>query len=93
MPPVGLFRSIFVIDIIDGGAQVRRGTPPAGFVSACSDIARLYGIRSGYVECVGRGRHARLRFSRDIPERARQPFRNVWTPPDSPRPGGNRARG
>ncbi len=93
MAPVRLFRSVFVIEIVDGGAEIRRGTPPAGFVAACADIARLYDIRSGRVECVGSGRRARLRFSRDTPERARQPFRNVWTPPDPPRPGGGRAHG
>lgn len=88
------FRSLYRVDIVDATARVRHGQPPAGFVSACADIARLYGIRSGHVECVGQGRHARLKFSAGIPERARQPFRNVWTPPVGPAPGGGRrARG
>ena len=88
------FRSAYRIDIVDGSARLRHGMPPAGFVSGCSDIARLYGIRQGYVECLGQGRHARLRFSAGIPERARQPFRNIWTPPTTPGPsGGRRARG
>jgi hypothetical protein len=88
-----MFRSTFVIEIVEGEARVRRGNPPAGFASACTDIARLHGVRSGRIEGVGQGRHARLRFSSGIPERARQPFRNVWTPPPAPRPGGRRARG
>ncbi len=88
------FRSIYRIDFVDGQPRVRHGRPPFGFVSACGDIARLYGIRSGHVECLGQGRSARLRFSDNIPERARQPFRNVWTPPTAPGPtGGRRMRG
>jgi hypothetical protein len=53
----------------------------------------LYGLRSGQIKCSGRGAAARLKFSKDIPERARQPFRNVWTPPSPPSGGGRRARG
>ncbi len=88
-----MFRSTFVIEIVDGTAELRRGTPPGGFVTACNDVARLYEVRRGRIECVGSGVRARLRFSRDIPERARQPFRNVWTPPQPRGPGGSRARG
>lgn len=69
------------------------GAVPASFSSACGDIARLHRIPRGRVEIVGRGRHARLRFSRHLPASARQAIANVWTPPSGPGRGGSRASG
>lgn len=69
------------------------GSPPAGFLSACRDIARLHRIPRGAVLVVGRGRRSELRFSRGIPSSARQAIRNVWTPPPSGGGGGMRASG
>lgn len=84
-------RTVFVVEFVDGVAYTRRGRPPGGFVSACTDVARLYGIRRGRIRAVrGRGT-VRLTFSKEIPERARQPLRNVWTPPPTGGPGGGRA--
>ncbi len=78
-------RRVFLVSIREGVASSTSGQPPPGFVSACNDICRMYGIRSGRIEGVRTGRTVELRFSRDIPERAHQPLRNVWTPPP---PGG-----
>ncbi|MDZ7811517.1 MAG: DUF3634 family protein [Arhodomonas sp.] len=64
-----------------GRAGGNPGTPPAGFLSGCRDIARLHGITEGQVRCVRTAAGHRLRFSRNLPERARQPLRNVWQPP------------
>ncbi|KAB7627800.1 DUF3634 family protein [Alkalilimnicola sp. S0819] len=84
------FRSQWLVEIDTGRARVRRGRPPPGFVSACDDIARLHRIAAGAVECVGSGRHARLKFSGNFPDRGRQAIRNVWTPPTTPGPKGGR---
>jgi len=86
-------RTAFVIELDDGSARCVSGTPPAGFVSACEDVARLYRVDRGRIRGVRTGAGLQLRFSRDIPERVRQPFRNVWTPPPGGGPGGHRARG
>lgn len=86
---LGLIGTQYSVEIVDGRPRVRCGQPPHGFVAACGDIARLYGIRRGRIDCVGSGSWARLRF-RDIPERARQPLRNVWTPPAAVGRGGGR---
>jgi len=88
-----MYKTQFVVTFEQGAARLVRGHAPQRFVSACSDIARLYGIERGRVECQTRGAKARLKFSKEIPERARQPIRNVWTPPTSPDRGGSRARG
>jgi len=84
---------VFLIEFHNGTPRVRQGRPPAGFLSACADIARLYGIRSGRIRCIRAMGTQQLRFSRDIPERARQPLRNVWTPPPTGGPPGRRAWG
>lgn len=83
----------FEVEFDNGRARRRRGQPPPGFVDACDDIARLYNIRSGSVRGVGLRSARRLKFSRDVPERARQPIRNVWTPPPTGGSGNRRARG
>lgn len=72
------------------GVAVERGRPAPAFVSACRDIARLHGITHGELECRGRGRAARLVFSKDFPARGRQAIRNVWTPPSGPGSRGNK---
>lgn len=88
------FRSVYRLEILGGTVYLRHGKPPQGFVSAVSDVARLHGIRSGQIVCLGYGQSARLRFSKDFPENGRQAIRNVWTPPTTPTPGGGRrARG
>lgn len=84
------FRLTFRLHIRDGVIQITHGRPPRGFEAAVADIARLHDIHRGYIECKGQGRHARLRFSRDFPERGRQAIRNAWTPPTAPGPGGGR---
>lgn len=84
------FRCIYAIDFDAGGARLAQGRPPPGFLGACEDIARLHGIARGRVECRGQGKHARLHFSKDFPERGRQAIRNAWTPPVGPSSGGGR---
>lgn len=92
--PLDRFRSVYRIDFRNGRAELHHGSPPPGFVGACDDIARLHHIPRGEVECLGQGRHARLRFSKDFPERGRQAVRNSWTPPTGPgSSGGRRASG
>jgi hypothetical protein len=87
------FRRRFVIEITNRRADLTQGRAPVGFVPAVTDIARRHGIDKGLIECVGTGRDTRLKFSKGIPERARQAIRNAWTPPPTPGSGTQRARG
>ncbi len=83
----------FVVELRDGVARTRRGDPPSGFVRACSEVARLHRVQRGQITGIRTGTGIELKFSSDIPQRAHQPFRNVWIPPTSGGPGGNRAAG
>ncbi|MDN3516202.1 DUF3634 family protein [Aquisalimonas lutea] len=89
-------RVVFIVELTGGRASIRRGQPPTGFAAACEDVARRHGITSGRITGVRSGSGVGLRFSRDIPARSHQAFRNVWTPPPSgggPSGGGMRAQG
>ncbi|MGD2082158.1 MAG: DUF3634 family protein [Chromatiales bacterium] len=87
-------QTLFVLDIGDQGhVRVVKGTPPSGYRDACEDVARLNRLDRGRIRAVRQSGQARLLFSDDIPEPARQAFRNVWTPPPASGGGGARARG
>ncbi len=83
-------RVVFVLELADGRALVRRGRVPLGFPGACEDVARLHRVRQGRITGVRGAGGVRLAFSREIPERTRQAFRNVWTPPPGGGDGGGR---
>lgn len=85
-------RTVFLLEIQDGRVKVRKGRPPPGFANACEDVCRLYRIERGRIRGVRAPGGIQLRFSSDIPERTRQPFRNVWTPPPRGGGGGGAAR-
>jgi len=88
------FRLVYKLRVTDNGVQIVTGQPGRRFVAAVRDVIALHGVTRGEIECKGRGRHARLRFSDDFPEVGRQAIRNVWAPPTAPGPGGGRrARG
>lgn len=87
------FRLAYSLQVKDGALQNKQGNPPPRFYNAVADVVRLHNIQAGVIECKGLGRHARLKFSKDFPERGRQAIRNVWTPPTTTRPGGGRASG
>lgn len=77
-------RLVFSVQLRDGTARVRRGKPPTRFVRGCEDVARQYGLTRGRIDAVRTDAGVQLRFSRDLPAKTHQAFRNVWTPP----PGG-----
>jgi hypothetical protein len=70
-------RPVFVVEVRDGTARLRRGEAPAGLVAEFSDVASDFGIQGGSIYGV-RARHGlTLDFSTDIPADAHQRFRNV----------------
>lgn len=72
-----IVRPLFVIDVRDGAARLRRGEPPPALLVEFSDVARDLGVSSGTIYGV-RARHGlTLEFSPDIPTNAHQRFRNV----------------
>lgn len=88
------FRLVYRLRATPSGITVVAGRVPPRFLAAVRDIAALHHIERGEIECKGRGRSTRLKFSSDFPEMGRQAIRNVWTPPTAPGSGGGRrARG
>lgn len=84
------FRLNYRLVVEDGRLTTQTGRAPARFFAAVADIVRLHDIDAGAIECKGRGRNARLRFTDGFPERGRQAIRNVWQPPRGPGSGGGR---
>ena len=71
-------RPAFVIDLEDGRASLRSGKAPTKFLQSCEEIATTCSLRRGTIRGIPDRRGVSLVFSRDIPEIARQPFRNAW---------------
>lgn len=91
---IGRFKLNYRLRIDASGGRVVAGRPAPDFVRAVRETARLHQIDRGDIECRGTGANARLRFSRDFPNRGRQAIRNVWQEPTRPAPTpGRRARG
>ncbi|NNC24084.1 DUF3634 family protein [Salinisphaera sp. USBA-960] len=90
----GRFKLNYRLRIEATGARVIVGRPTPAFVRAVREIAQLHKIERGEIDCRGTGANARLRFSRDFPDRGRQAIRNVWQEPTAPAPTpGRRANG
>ncbi|WP_017940435.1 MULTISPECIES: DUF3634 family protein [unclassified Thioalkalivibrio] len=81
-------RLVFSVELRDGAACVRRGKPPSGFVRGCEDVARQYRLTRGRIDAVRTDGGVQLRFSRHLPTKTHQAFRNAWTPPPSGGGGG-----
>ena len=70
-------RPLFVVDLRDGAARLRRGEAPPGLVGGFSDVARDLGVSSGTIYGVCAAHGLTLEFSSQIPAHAHQRFRNV----------------
>lgn len=70
-------RPVFVIEVSDGVARLRRGDAPPGLVAGFSDVARDFGIHGGSIYGVHARHGLTLDFSSAIPPDAHQRFRNV----------------
>jgi len=72
------FSAVFVIVFENGWARVVRGRAPAAFAAdvqaICTDCRLPYAVVRGH----RLGRRVTLGFSRHVPRRYRQRFRNAW---------------
>ena|ERR1043166_5381807 len=68
----------FVITITQGEPRVTKGKVHGDFLDTIREMCQEYGIASGWIGGVMRGKTISLRFSRSIPGACQQRLRNVW---------------
>jgi Protein of unknown function (DUF3634) len=71
-------RPMFVIQIRDGKPRAVSGTVTRAFLRDVTDICDRAGVQRGTVSGALRGERVVLVFSRNVPDRCRQMFRNLW---------------
>jgi Protein of unknown function (DUF3634) len=72
-------RRVFVIQIRNGVPILKRGKLAQAFVVELADVLNRHRIRKGAIYGVPKAGRVSLRFSRTIPQAARQSLRNVWS--------------
>ena len=82
----------FAIVFAPGTARVDRGSPPAGWVADCADLAREFALARGRIDAVRVAGRLQLRFSPDVPRALHQRFRNVFGTYAAARGGERRRR-
>jgi hypothetical protein len=71
-------RYVFVVRVKGETATATRGKVTTGFVQEVAEACREFGVVSGWVGGVRRGKQVALAFSMGIPARCRQRLRNAW---------------
>jgi len=72
-------KAVFVIRITNAKLHVAKGSVPEKFLGDCRNIVAESDITSASIKGVNNAGRICLRFSRQIPESARQQFRNTWS--------------
>lgn len=67
-----------VIIIHDEKALLLRGRVSPSILASFTDIAKKFGISEAVISVRKSGGSTLLRFSGDVPDTARQRFRNIW---------------
>ena len=70
--------ALFVVSVRQGRAAAARGKVTDAFLAEVVAVFREFGLSSGEVRGVARGRRIGLWFSRNVPPAARQRLRNWW---------------
>jgi len=73
-----LIPPVFSLEISDGKVEKRQGNATSAFIQDCSEIAGDRNILSGWIWGVRDNGIIKLDFTGNIPENAKQKFRNVW---------------
>jgi hypothetical protein len=71
-------RAVFLVRLADGKPTAAEGTVTPAFLARVREVAAANGVSRGLVSGFAHGEFIRLRFSSEIPERARQQLRNWW---------------
>ncbi len=68
----------FMIQINGEQLNVTKGKVRGDFLEEARDVCREYGVTTGWIGGVKRGKSIALKFSRDIPPTCQQRLRNIW---------------
>ena len=68
----------FIVSVRAGVATARKGKVTESFLAAVTEVCAEFGVAACEVRGVARGKRISLRFTRAIPEAARQRLRNWW---------------
>lgn len=68
----------FVVRIEDGLPRLSQGKVTAAFLQQIREVCAEYGVVSGWVGGILKGRRRCLSFSRGFPSSGQQQLRNLW---------------
>ena len=71
----------FVIQINGDMLTIVKGKVRADFVDEAREVCREFGVTSGWIGGVKRGKSVALKFSRNFPPSCQQRLRNLWFTP------------
>jgi hypothetical protein len=71
-------RYVFLVQINGGQLAITKGKVHADFLDDIREVVAEYGLTSGWIGGVKRGKNVALRFSRNIPPACQQRLRNLW---------------
>jgi hypothetical protein len=68
----------FMVQIKGDQLTITKGKVRAEFVDEAREVCREYGVTSGWIGGVKRGKSVALKFSRNMPANCQQRLRNIW---------------
>jgi hypothetical protein len=68
----------FLVQISAGELRVTKGKVSAEFLDNVREVCRDFGVTSGWIGGVKRGKAIALKFSRHFPPPSQQRLRNIW---------------
>jgi Protein of unknown function (DUF3634) len=71
-------RYVFVVQINGPSLNVTKGKVRGDFLDDLREVLREFGVTSGWIGGVKRGKSIALRFSGNIPQPCQQRLRNLW---------------
>jgi Protein of unknown function (DUF3634) len=82
----------FIVAVKGGEATARNGKVTEAFLATVADVCAEFGVATGEIRGVARGKLIALKFSSGLPEGARQRLRNWWAMSGWAAPGAVRRR-
>lgn len=68
----------FLVQINGEQFTITKGKVRADFLDEAREVCKEFGVTSGWIGGVKRGKQVALKFSRNIPANCQQRLRNIW---------------